>query len=50
MFLAGWWFGQPVRSDGCLEDRTAAGGDAHAASVEPADLGRYLDNAGLELV
>ncbi|EHN72438.1 hypothetical protein ACIP29_31500 [Streptomyces coelicoflavus] len=47
VFLAGWWLGQPVRSDGCHEDRHAAGGDGRAVPVEPADPGRYLDNLGL---
>ncbi|MFC8872606.1 hypothetical protein ACFUAC_33960 [Streptomyces sp. NPDC057148] len=49
VFLAGWWFGQPVRSDGCLEDRATAGDDARPAPVEPADPGRYLENLGLDL-
>ncbi|WP_217248791.1 hypothetical protein [Streptomyces sp. AC602_WCS936] len=49
VFLAGWWLGQPVRSDGCLEDRATAGDDARLAPVEPADPGRYLENMGLDL-
>ncbi|AQS72092.1 hypothetical protein [Streptomyces pactum] len=47
VFLAGWWLGQPVRSDGCLEDRLAAGAAARPAPVEPADPARYLENLGL---
>ncbi|GAA2605511.1 MULTISPECIES: hypothetical protein [Streptomyces] len=46
VFLAGWWLGQPVRSDGCAEDRYAAGADGSPAPVEPADPGRYLENLG----
>ncbi|WP_320781557.1 hypothetical protein [Streptomyces sp. CRN 30] len=49
VFLAGWWLGRPVRSDGCLEDRLAAWADGPAAPVEPADPARYLDNLGLDL-
>ncbi|MFB7654038.1 MULTISPECIES: hypothetical protein [unclassified Streptomyces] len=45
VFLAGWWLGQPVRSDGCLEDRRA---DGRSAPVEPADPSRYLDNLNLD--
>ncbi|MFE0208249.1 hypothetical protein [Streptomyces sp. NPDC058985] len=48
VFLAGWWLGQPVRSDGCLEDRPSAGADARLAQVEPADPGRYLGNLDLD--
>ncbi|WP_432099746.1 hypothetical protein [Streptomyces sp. WAC 04229] len=47
VFLAGWWLGGPVRSDGCLEDRRA---DGRSAPVEPADPGRYLDNLDLGLL
>ncbi|MEV7224730.1 hypothetical protein AB0N98_33240 [Streptomyces sp. NPDC093681] len=49
VFLAGWWLGQPVLSDGCLEDRNIAEADGRPAPVEPADPGRYLDNLGLDL-
>ncbi|WP_369176645.1 hypothetical protein [Streptomyces mutabilis] len=48
VFLAGWWLGQPVRTDGCIEDRPAAGSNGRAAPVEPADPGRYLDNLDLD--
>ncbi|MDX3349943.1 hypothetical protein ACN6LC_002448 [Streptomyces violaceoruber] len=47
VFLAGWWLGQPVRSDGCVEDRIAAGADARPVPVEPADPGRYFGNLDL---
>ncbi|MFD7468077.1 hypothetical protein [Streptomyces tendae] len=46
VFLAGWWLGQPVRSDGCIEDRLTAGTDGRPAPVEPADPGRYLGSLG----
>jgi hypothetical protein len=49
VFLAGWWLGQPVRSDGCLEDRHAAASDDRPAPVEPADPGRYFVSLGLDL-
>ncbi|MFJ6076456.1 hypothetical protein ACIQFU_37500 [Streptomyces sp. NPDC093065] len=49
VFLAGWWLGQPVRSDGCVEDRLTAGADGRPTPVEPADPGRYFDNLGLDL-
>lgn len=48
VFLAGWWLGQPVRSDGCLEDGSAVGADGRPASVEPADPGRYLASLDLD--
>ncbi|OMI88073.1 hypothetical protein BSZ07_20015 [Streptomyces sp. M1013] len=44
VFLAGWWLGQPVRSDGCQEDLHPA----RPASMEPADPGRYFENLGLD--
>ncbi|MFD5651018.1 hypothetical protein [Streptomyces sp. NPDC127039] len=47
VFLAGWWLGEPVRSDGCLEDLPVAGSEARPAPVEPADPGRYFENLGL---
>ncbi|MFD4259997.1 hypothetical protein ACFWR9_20850 [Streptomyces sp. NPDC058534] len=47
VFLAGWWLGQPVRSDGCIEDRRA---DGRSAPVEPADPSRYLENLDLGLL
>ncbi|WP_395571843.1 hypothetical protein [Streptomyces sp. BK79] len=50
VFLAGWWLGQPVRSDGCLEDRPVAGADGRPAPVEPADAGRYLENLDFGLL
>ncbi|MFG2317489.1 hypothetical protein [Streptomyces tendae] len=46
VFLAGWWLGQPVRSEGCDEDGPAAGADGRTAPVEPADPGRYLGSLG----
>ncbi|MEU3732865.1 hypothetical protein AB0E81_26155 [Streptomyces sp. NPDC033538] len=49
VFLAGWWLGQPVRSDGCLEDRRLTAG-ANGHPVEPADPGRYLENLDLGLL
>ncbi|MFH9572202.1 hypothetical protein ACH4MG_16820 [Streptomyces sp. NPDC017454] len=50
VFLAGWWLGQPVRSDGCLEDRRlTAGANGHHTPVEPADPGRYLENLDVDL-
>ncbi|MFE0801247.1 hypothetical protein [Streptomyces sp. NPDC058812] len=48
VFLAGWWLGQPVRSDGCLEDRFTAGADGRLTSVEPADPSRYLTSLDLD--
>ncbi|MEV6883389.1 hypothetical protein [Streptomyces sp. NPDC051135] len=46
VFLAGWWLGQPVRSDGCAEDGITAGAGGRPAPVEPADPGRYLGSLG----
>ncbi|MER6105227.1 hypothetical protein ABT115_23660 [Streptomyces sp. NPDC001832] len=48
VFLAGWWLGQPVRSDGCLEERLTAGADGRPTPIEPADLNRYLENLDLD--
>ncbi|MDT0615095.1 hypothetical protein [Streptomyces lancefieldiae] len=48
VFLTGWWLGQPVRSDGCLEDRLAAGAEGRPTPVEPADPNRYLENLDLD--
>ncbi|WP_327249244.1 hypothetical protein [Streptomyces sp. NBC_01320] len=46
--MGGWWLGQPVRSDGCLEDRLTAGADGRPTPVEPADPARYLENLHLD--
>jgi hypothetical protein len=48
VFLAGWWFGQPVRTEGCLEDRLSAGAGGRPAAVEPADPARYLGTLDLD--
>ncbi|MFD4630590.1 hypothetical protein ACFVYR_11270 [Streptomyces sp. NPDC058284] len=49
VFVSGWWLGQPVRSDGCLEDSAAQGqygrSDAGGRLTEPGEPGRYLDRA-----
>lgn len=48
VFLAGWWLGQPVRSDGCLEDGLTAGVGGRPAPIEPADPSRYLEHLNLD--
>lgn len=48
VFLAGWWLGQPVRSDGCLEDRSTGGAGVRTAPVEPADPDRYFEHLDLD--
>ncbi|MFJ6690897.1 hypothetical protein [Streptomyces sp. NPDC091294] len=48
VFLAGWWLGQPVRSDGCQEERHTAGAEGSHVPMEPADLGRYVESLGLD--
>lgn len=49
VFLAGWWLGKPVLSEGCFEDRPAAGADSRPASMEPASPGRYFGGLDMDL-
>lgn len=48
VFLAGWWLGRPVRSDGCIEDRLTAEADSSPARLEPADPNWFLGNLDLD--
>ena len=50
VFLAGWWLGQPVRSDDCREDRLTAGAVGRPTPIEPADPSRYLEILDLGLL